>query len=203
MMTTSVINKIGGLVAVTIYVAMVWGCETSRVEQLQKDLNEIKTVLQQAQEQSRKQQTQLEQLKSTVEQLTIRNEMLGARLEELDEWSMRLVEGYGAGIWYMAEYTRPVFVEPVPAASVEKILQALNRRFDKDGLPILRLASVSQDKVTVDIEGEEMLTNRMGSSGAASYLNAVFYSLTSLKSIDCVRFRFKGGDHAVPGEYCK
>jgi hypothetical protein len=43
----------------------------------------------------------------------------------------------------------------------------------------------------------------MGTTGATAYIEAVTYTLTSLKNIHYVEFDFKEGDHAIPGRYSR
>lgn len=59
------------------------------------------------------------------------------------------------------------------------------------------------DTVFVTIPDSEYLTQRMGSTGPASYMTLVVYSLTELPGIHRVNFKFEEGDHATPGIYTR
>ncbi len=142
-------------------------------------------------------------LQDDFSRLKLESGLLSDNYEELKAWSKKLVGGYGPGIWYMDESDRPVFVKSMKSSKTDDIARELNRRFRKDGLPEIILKKVSDRKAYLGVDNEELLTQRMGSFGARSYMNAVIYSLTSIEGIDCIYFEFKEGDHAIPGEYCK
>lgn len=55
----------------------------------------------------------------------------------------------------------------------------------------------------IGVDDDERLSRRMGSFGARSHINAVTYTITSVKDIDCISLEIEEGDHAVPGEYCR
>ena len=59
------------------------------------------------------------------------------------------------------------------------------------------------DTIFITIPDSEYLTQRMGSSGPASYMTLVVYSLTELPGIHRVNFKFEEGDHATPGTYTR
>ncbi|MBW2192475.1 MAG: hypothetical protein JRF27_01680 [Deltaproteobacteria bacterium] len=142
-------------------------------------------------------------LLNAAQKLRLENQLLSRRNREFKEWTRKLSDGYGPGIWYMDESVLPVFVQPVPSGDVADIAEELNRRFEKDTLPKILIKKIENQKVYVGVNDEEMLTQRLGSHGAESFLNTVIYSVGSVNGIDCVWFEFKEGDHAVPGEYCK
>ena len=142
-------------------------------------------------------------LRRLVDKLKLEKQLLGFRCDELKEWSRTLADGYGEGIWYMDETTLPVFVEPMPSAGIPAIAASLNRRFAADGLPEIRILAVDGGNARVRVDDVEQLTQRMGSHGARSYINAVLYSIASTRGVECVVFEFQEGIHAVPGEYCR
>ena len=51
------------------------------------------------------------------------------------------------------------------------------------------------------IPHSEMLTERIGSTGAEIYMASATRSLTELKGIKYVNYDFEEGDHATPGVY--
>ncbi len=96
---------------------------------------------------------------------------------------------------------------------VEKLIHALNRS-DKDpegfrvpegkepaDLPKLKLLDSQKGRVTVEVINAEILTQRMGSTGASAFLAVATFTLTEHADIDAVKFVFKEGDHAIPGIY--
>ena len=65
------------------------------------------------------------------------------------------------------------------------------------------LKKVDGTKVYLTFDDSNKLTQRMGTSGASSYLQEVFFTVFSVEGIECVDLDFAEGDHAFPGEYCK
>ena len=78
----------------------------------------------------------------------------------------------------------------------QDIIDALNLKYPK-----IKIEAVSQEgnKAIIKIEDSTYLTQEMGSAGAQAFLAEATYSLTEIKGIEAVDFRFKAGDHAVPG----
>lgn len=186
------------------------GCGGSKPEQLEAEIKQtreqagiLQARLAEAEANIRSVRSENERLMNLVRQLDTTNRLVSRRIRELAEWSVKLTDGYGPGIWYMDESTLPVFAQPVPSGDVAAIVEQLNKRFQKDGLPKILLAGIENSRARVGVDDAELLTQRLGSHGAESYLNAVTYTLASAAGIDCVRFEFKGGDHARPGERCK
>jgi hypothetical protein len=88
-----------------------------------------------------------------------------------------------------------------PAARPENltgqdIIDALNLKY-----PQIRIDSFSVEgnKAIVSIQNSTYLTQEMGTAGARAYLAEATYSLTEIDDIKAVDFRFKAGDHAMPG----
>jgi len=59
----------------------------------------------------------------------------------------------------------------------------------------------SHDTVYVNISNSQMLTERIGSTGAQMFMAAATFSLTELKGIKYVNYDFREGEHASPGVY--
>lgn len=78
----------------------------------------------------------------------------------------------------------------------QDIIDALNLKY-----PQIKIEAVSRKgkRAIVKIEDATYLTQDMGSAGARAYLAEATYSLTEINGIEAVDFRFKPGDHAVPG----
>lgn len=171
----------------------VTGCDTK--DQSTK-LNEANAKIAQLSFENRK----LQELNNALIQ---KQETLLINYEELEEWTKKLVEGYGPGIWYMDESTLPVFIKPIGSGDIKEIVNELNRKFKQDHLPLIALTKTEGNIAYVRIDDATVLTQQMGTYGATSYINAVTYSLASIDQIDCVWFDFKEGDHAIPGKYCR
>jgi hypothetical protein len=135
--------------------------------------------------------------------LKIKCNSLSIKYEELDIWSKKLADGYGAGIWYMDESDRPVFFKSIENADTKAVVEDLNEKFRKESLPEIVLKNIVDKTAYIGTDNDEMLTQRMGSFGARAYIRAVTYSITSVKDIDCILLDIKEGDHALPGEYCR
>lgn len=78
----------------------------------------------------------------------------------------------------------------------QDIIDALNLKY-----PEIKIEVVSRKgkRAIVKIEDATYLTQEMGSAGARAYLAEATYSLTEINGIEAVDFRFKAGDHAMPG----
>ena len=61
----------------------------------------------------------------------------------------------------------------------------------------------SRDTLYLNIPDSHLLTQQMGSSGAAQYLAETVINLTSIKGINFIRLDFEEGDHAGPGVWSK
>ena len=81
-----------------------------------------------------------------------------------------------------------------------QLLALLNRKWPAPGVA---LRAVRENTVYLKVRDDELLTQRMGSTGALLYLATVTFSLTSLPGIDRVHFSFVEGDHARPGYYSR
>ena len=78
----------------------------------------------------------------------------------------------------------------------QDLIDALNLKY-----PEIKLERVSNEgnKTIVKIEDSSYLTQEIGSAGARTYLAEATYALTEVNGIESVDFRFKPGDHAMPG----
>lgn len=135
--------------------------------------------------------------------LELEHENLKVKAAELSHWSRQLAETFGPGIWYFSTAERPLPVKAIADATPQVIIEELNRRFERDKLPLVLLEKIDGNTAQVQIGDERQLTQHMGTTGATAFIEVVTYSLTSLKSLDFVEFRFKEGDHAIPGRYSR
>jgi hypothetical protein len=93
----------------------------------------------------------------------------------------------------------------VPVKSGKKYFDSLTAEklvsFTSTDKVKLEFVKISQDTIFVRIKDSEFLSQRMGTTGARSFLSVATYMLTELKGIHYVNFDFTEGDHAVPGTY--
>lgn len=83
----------------------------------------------------------------------------------------------------------------------EKLVALLNQQFgDRMRLEFSRL---SGDTFYVRIPESTVLTQQMGTTGAAGYLMTATFTLTELNGVNHINFDFEEGDHARPGVYSR
>lgn len=145
----------------------------------------------------------LDETQRKIEMIENQYQQLASRYANLGEWADHMVTGFGTGIWYIQDTVYPVFVKSMKTDRVEDIIEELNLRFKEDRLPEVLYLDQEGSTVVVGVSDDAQLTRKMGSFGAMSYMNAVVFSLASLKSVTCVQFKFEEGDHASPGTYCR
>jgi hypothetical protein len=172
------------------------GCDCSKNKNLVAELEKARSKIDRL-------ESDIRELERKYEYLAFEHKRILAKQKALKLWSKKIVEGYGPGIWYMDESTHPVFVKSIESKDIQKILIEMNSRFKQDGLPQILFQKVDGNIAYVRVDNEALLTQRMGTHGAISYLNAVTYTIASIDGIECVWFDFAGGDHAVPGKYCR
>jgi len=83
--------------------------------------------------------------------------------------------------------------------SAEMVLKEINAKYC--GGICVDYVKASQDTVFLKIDESAQLTQRMGTTGAFTYMSELIYSLTEVPSINFVAIDFEEGDHAVPGIY--
>lgn len=91
-------------------------------------------------------------------------------------------------------------VPGIDTMSVKNLIQLLNANYDSIHLDYI---TTSHDTIYVHIPHSEMLTERIGSSGAEMYMASTTWSLTELKGVKYVNYDFEEGDHASPGVYTR
>lgn len=145
----------------------------------------------------------VETLNQNLESLAAENERLQDQYNELGEWADRVVARFGEGVWYMEDLKYPFFAEAKKGAGLQELIDQLNLRFAQDKLPEVIYLGRDERTVVVGVSDDNQLTRQMGSFGAASYMNAVVFSLASMEDVSCVTFKFEEGDHAAPGTDCR
>jgi hypothetical protein len=105
-------------------------------------------------------------------------------------------------LWQVDDSNRLKLKKPkelgIDTMSVMHIIQLINSNYDSIHLEYIK---ISHDTIYVHIPNSEMLTERIGSTGAEMFMASTTYSLTELKGIKYVNFDFIEGDHAAPGVY--
>lgn len=89
-------------------------------------------------------------------------------------------------------------VPGIDTMSAKNLIQLINNNNDSIHLDYIK---TSHDTIYVHIPHSEMLTERIGSTGAEMYMASATWSLTELKGIKYVNYDFQEGDHASPGVY--
>lgn len=138
-----------------------------------------------------------------MEALGVNDRLTRGNCDEIKAWADSVVKGHGQGVWYMGEDVYPEFIKQVKSGTVETLIEELNKKFRSDKLPEVLYLGTEKDKVQVGVSDDQQLTSGMGSAGAASYMNAVTFTLGSVPGISCVEFKFEEGDHASPGTLCR
>lgn len=179
------------------------GAPGTGTQETDPEATAARTALQDCRSRNDALKSEAERLGQAVRDLQLKNQLLVYRNRDLRAWTRKLTDGYGPGIWYMDDTTMPVFVQPMASAGPPEIIAELNRRLTADGLPAVELVGVAEGTAALKVADETQLTQRMGSHGAESYIQAVLYSVASVAGVDCIAFSFTEGDHAAPGQYCK
>jgi histidinol dehydrogenase len=93
--------------------------------------------------------------------------------------------------------TRPT-VQGIDTMSAKNVIALINNNDDSIHVDYIK---TSHDTIYVNIPNSEMLTARIGDTGAEMFMASTTFSLTELKGINYVNYNFKEGEHASPGVY--
>ena len=88
----------------------------------------------------------------------------------------------------------------IDTMSAKNLIQIINSNYDSIHLDYIK---TSHDTIYVHIPHSEMLTERIGSTGAEMFMASSTWSLTELKGVRYVHYDFEEGDHASPGVYSR
>jgi hypothetical protein len=86
-------------------------------------------------------------------------------------------------------------------AVLKNVINEINLKTSALECPKIKLIETLADTVVVEIIEEEILTRRMGESGATGFLATVTFSILELEYINFVKSIFESGDHAAPGAF--
>lgn len=84
--------------------------------------------------------------------------------------------------------------------SSAQLIDVLNSNFPEIRLDLVK---ISHDTMYVDIPDSKRLSTGIGDTGAENYMASATYTLTELKNVKFVNFKFPPGDHAEPGTYSR
>ena len=178
------------------------GCQNNDTVELKAELQELDAKLIEAQRSIRELESHNKILEKNLEEARFEYENLQIQKTETNEWTGYIIKGYGPCVWAGGPFERPIPVEPVEKGTPETLLAKLNTIFRSTDSPAATLLKIENGTVFIKIVDDEKLTQEMGTSGAANYINSIAYTLLSVQSIECVDLDFKEGDHAFPGTQC-
>ena len=178
------------------------GCQSNVVKELKSDLHELGTELQIAKREIDGLKSRIIGLKGKLDKANLNYKNLQMITAETDEWIGYLIKAIGPCVWESGRSKRPIPSEIVRDATPMDLLTKLNQTFMRSKSPEATLLKVVNETAYIKIDEDEKLTQRMGSFGAASYINSIVFTLYSIEEIKCVDLEFKPGDHAVPRRYC-
>ena len=89
-------------------------------------------------------------------------------------------------------------VAGIDTMSAQRVIQLINNNYDSIHLDLVK---ISHDTIYIHIPKSEMLTERIGSTGAEMFMASTTFSLTAVKGIHYVNYDFVEGEHAAPGVF--
>lgn len=184
------------------YTLLLLGCQGNEVDKLKADHQKFETSLKSANTKIEALQSRNNNLKRELEKAKFKYENLKIQNTEIDEWIISLVKELGPCVWVVGQFEKPVPHEIVKNGKANDLINKLNTIFNSTDSPEAALLKIENETAYIKIKDEEKLTQEMGTSGAASYINSIVYTLFSIKSINCIDIDFEEGDHAFPGTYC-
>jgi hypothetical protein len=122
-------------------------------------------------------------------------------VDSLDKDSILYVKSK-ALLWHVDDSKRLKISKPIVAGidtmSAQHIIQLINSNYDSIHLDYVK---TSHDTIYVHIPNSEMLTEKIGNTGAEMFMASTTFSLTEIKGIHFVNYDFVEGEHAAPGVY--
>ncbi len=99
------------------------------------------------------------------------------------------------------EFTLRQQRQPDPSTlNAQELINDLNAAWENIQLIFTKISS---DTIYVSIPNSEYLTQRMGSTGPATFLAPATFTLTELKGIKYVNYDFEEGEHMSPGTFSR
>lgn len=183
-------------------IVLLGGCQADRSEPFRAALQRANQNLADCNGRLSSLRSDYADLEQTLEKNLLALENLRLKSNELNEWADDVVKGLGPCVWFGGPFERPLPQVLVQKGSPADLIEKLNRRFQQADCPQATLLKVENGTAYIKIIEEEQLTQRMGATGAANYINSILYTLVSVAAIQCVELEFKAGDHAFPGKFC-
>ena len=188
---------------------LISGCSRSKdrkINELNQRVRYLKIENQNLQAWSKHLNNQLQ--KEIVTASTLRNQVkiLHQRGTSDTETRVELLHGGRTGIWDVKwpddqiEW-RPVLLKQYdPEKTTPTMLeQAFNQHFPKGSYPGIKLTRITDGIAFVRLLDPDMLTERMGTTGAGLHTFAIVLTLTSLPDVDHVYlYGFEQGSHMGP-----
>ena len=87
--------------------------------------------------------------------------------------------------------------------SLEEVIEEINKTESATERPTILLLQTKSDTVVIEVLQSDILTQRMGGSGATGFIATTTFTLTQLSQWKFVEFVFEAGDHANPGTYSR
>jgi hypothetical protein len=129
------------------------------------------------------------------------------KLEDQKSVTMKILTKGDPGVWTLVWNDSVAIFEPrildgypIDQATPRKIVSELNRLRPSPGVDYIAQRGAT---VYLRIKDPELLTQRMGTTGANEYLGYIVLSVTSIPDVELVHFDFPEGDHAIPGFYSR
>ena len=186
-----------------IWIALLMiGCQNNELNDLKTDLQELKINLKGANKKIEDLKSRNNNLKIELEKTNFKYENLQIQKTEIDKWIVSIVKELGPCVWIVDKFEKPVPKETVTNGTIYNLIAKLNKISKSTKSPIVTLLKVENKTAFIKILDDDKLTQAMGTSGAASYINSIVYTLFSVEAIKCIDLDFEEGDHAFPGTYC-
>lgn len=178
------------------------GCRADRSEPLKIALQSANQNLVDCNQRLASLRSDYADLEQTLEKNLLALQNLRLKSNELNEWVDDVVKGLGPCVWFGGPFERPLPLVVVQNGTPADLIAKLNQRFQQTNCPQATLLKIENGTAYIKIVEAEQLTQRMGTTGAANYINSILYTLVSVDTIQCVDLNFKAGDHAFPGKFC-
>lgn len=121
--------------------------------------------------------------------------------DSLDQDSILHVKSK-ALLWHVTDSNGLKLSKPdvagIDTMSAQNLIRLINNNYDSIHLDLVK---ISHDTIYVHIPNSEMLTERIGNTGAEIFMASITFSLTELKGIHFVNYDFAEGEHAAPGVF--
>ena len=181
---------------------MISGCQPGPENEPRTGGQETERRLEAANREIEEWKAHSEALSQKLGQANLRNENLRIHANEMEEWIRFVIKAIGPCVWAGGPFDRPEPREIVGNGSPNELMSKLNGVFRTSKLPEAILLRIEDGTAYVKIPDDERLTQGMGTSGAANYLNSITYTFWSVRDVECVAIDFEEGDHAFPVHSC-